>query len=171
MTEQQLQARKNRNIQRYWNFIRHVLKNSPAATNNFKAQKRVISGVFYDVHHIIPLELGGTNAPWNLVLLTKKQHLFAHNILNRIFDRPKEVIKRLDYVANINDMYLMKTHSKVSILKWLNTVKNRELAETCTKFCTGRLDRKTALIVLNEFVKRGMFAEFHKAKPEEKKKK
>ena len=171
MTEQEKQSRKQRNIRRYWNFIRETLKTAPQVTNNFAAQKRVINGVFYDVHHIIPKELGGSNSSWNLILLTKKQHLFAHNILNRIFDRPNEIIKRLDYVANINEMYLMKTHNKVSILKWLNTVKNRELAETVTKFCTGRLDRKTALIVLNEFVKRGMFAEFHKAKPEEKKKK
>lgn len=72
MTEQQLQARKQRNIRRYWNFIKYTLKHSPEATNNFKAQKRVINGVYYDVHHIIPQELGGTNASWNLILLTKK---------------------------------------------------------------------------------------------------
>ena len=171
MTEQQLQARKTRNIKRYWAFIKHMLKVNPPATHGFNQQKRVINGVFYDAHHIIPQELGGTNAAWNLVMLTKKQHLFAHNILNRIFNRPNEIIKRLDYVANINDMYLMKTHGKVSIPKWLNTVKNQELADVARKFSCGRIDRKTALIVLNEFVKRGAFAEFHKAKTVEKKKK
>lgn len=169
MTEKELQARKRRNIKRYWNFIRTTLMTSPAATKNFAAQQRVINGVFYDVHHIIPKELGGSNSPWNLILLTKKQHLFAHNILNRIFDRPKEIIGNLDQVANVNDIYLMKTHPKVNIAKWLNTVKNQELAYVLKKFANGQVDRKTCVKLLNEFVKLGKLAEYRKV-PEEKKK-
>ena len=73
MTEQQLQARKTRNIKRYWAFIKHMLKVNPPATHGFNQQKRVINGVFYDAHHIIPQELGGTNAAWNLVMLPASQ--------------------------------------------------------------------------------------------------
>jgi len=160
-----------RNLRRYWNFIKHVLKTNPAVTTNFKAAKRVIGGIYYDVHHIIPLEMGGTNSSWNLVYLSKKQHLFAHNILNRIFGRHNEVIKRLDYITYINDIYLMERHAKVSIQKWLNGVKNQRLAQTLRPLTTGKLDRKSCLMVLKEFVKCGAMSEYHKAEPKKEKKK
>lgn len=169
MTEQEKQSRKQRNIRRYWNFIRETLKTAPQATSNFAAQKRVINGVFYDVHHIIPKELGGSNSSWNLILLTKKQHLFAHNILNRIFDRPNEIIGNLDRVANVNDIYLMNTHPKVNVAKWLTTVKNQELAFVLKKFANGQVDRKTCIKLINEFVKLGKLSEYRKAPVEKQK--
>ena len=171
MTEQEKQSRKQRNIKRYWKFISEVLKTAPPATQNFAAQKRVINGVFYDVHHIIPKELRkeSSNASWNLILLTKKQHLLAHNILNRIFDRPNEIINHLDRVAYVNDVYLMNNHPKVNVAKWLTTVKNQELAYVLKKFANGQVDRKTCIKLINEFVKLGKLSEYHKA-PEETKK-
>lgn len=37
--------------------------------------------VYYELHHIIPKTLGGTNAKSNLVLLTAKEHYVAHKLL------------------------------------------------------------------------------------------
>lgn len=164
MTEQQIHARKQRNIQRYWKFIRAVLKTSPAVTRCFNKQSRVIGKLCYDVHHIIPKELGGTDAHWNLVLLTKKQHMLAHNILNRVFGRQNEVINHLDSLASVNTVRQLKVYGKnVSITKWLNTVKNRELASKIrTIIEQNQIGHKQALSLLESLAKVGAFSQVNR---------
>ena len=38
----------------------------------------------YEIHHIIPKSIGGTNAKNNLVKLTLKEHLIAHKYLSKM---------------------------------------------------------------------------------------
>lgn len=49
---------------------------------NKKVLKRD-SDVYYEVHHIIPKYMGGSNEKTNLVLLTAREHLLAHWLLTR----------------------------------------------------------------------------------------
>lgn len=39
----------------------------------------------YEIHHIIPRSLGGSDHPYNLVYLTPREHYTAHHILARIY--------------------------------------------------------------------------------------
>jgi hypothetical protein len=49
-----------------------------------RKQKQNIKG-YYETHHIIPKALGGTNEKSNLIKLTAYEHLFAHELLARIY--------------------------------------------------------------------------------------
>lgn len=42
-------------------------------------------GYYTEIHHIIPISLGGTNDTSNLVLLTYREHIIAHMLLMRIY--------------------------------------------------------------------------------------
>ena len=50
------------------------------------AQKRKpITGSFYEVHHIIPRSMGGSNSKDNLVKLTPREHFIAHRLLTKMY--------------------------------------------------------------------------------------
>ena len=40
---------------------------------------------YFEVHHIIPKSIGGTDEPDNLVKLTPEEHFIAHLLLHKIF--------------------------------------------------------------------------------------
>ena len=56
----------------------HHLKQYYKFIENLKNQ--IVEG-YVEVHHIIPVSLGGTNNPTNLIKLTSRQHFIAHWIL------------------------------------------------------------------------------------------
>lgn len=39
----------------------------------------------YEVHHIIPRSMGGSDKPFNLIYLTPREHFTAHHILARLY--------------------------------------------------------------------------------------
>ena len=43
--------------------------------------RSTLNGEYYENHHIIPKSLGGCNSNYNLVLLTAREHFFAHLLL------------------------------------------------------------------------------------------
>lgn len=49
--------------------------------NRAKNQDRTKGVIYYELHHIIPKSLGGTNDKTNLVLLTFKEHIVCHMLL------------------------------------------------------------------------------------------
>jgi hypothetical protein len=49
-----------------------------------KAQTRVNDFDYYEIHHILPKSLGGTNAVANLVRLTAKEHFVCHRLLAKM---------------------------------------------------------------------------------------
>jgi hypothetical protein len=51
-----------------------------------RANGRLKTGGKYELHHIVPRSLGGTNDPQNCVYLTYKEHFLAHWLLTRITD-------------------------------------------------------------------------------------
>ena len=50
-----------------------------------RAQSRTISSG-YEIHHILPKSLGGSNTKSNLVKLTLREHFLAHRLLTKMFD-------------------------------------------------------------------------------------
>ncbi len=44
-------------------------------------QRKKKQGTYYERHHVVPVSLGGTNSPDNLVLLTAKEHFLVHKLL------------------------------------------------------------------------------------------
>lgn len=47
---------------------------------------------YYEKHHIVPKSLGGQNKKDNLVLLTYREHIIAHKLLIRIYNRNQKMI-------------------------------------------------------------------------------
>lgn len=56
---------------------------------NAKKQNRSKLNNYYELHHIIPKSLGGTNDKSNLVLLTPEEHYTAHYYLWKFTDTPQ----------------------------------------------------------------------------------
>jgi hypothetical protein len=61
--------------QNYENYIKYV-----KTLNREKGD-----GIYYELHHIIPESLNGTNNNDNLVLLTAREHFLAHYLLCKIY--------------------------------------------------------------------------------------
>lgn len=59
----------------YWNVIKQAI-----SREDIKGTK----GIDYEVHHIIPKSIGGSNKTYNLVKLTIREHIFVHDILSHI---------------------------------------------------------------------------------------
>lgn len=71
-----------------------------------KQNRKKRSGVHYELHHIVPVCLGGKgntkktpNHP-NLVLLTAKEHYIAHRLLALAHPREEKLQKCLDYPSS-----------------------------------------------------------------------
>jgi hypothetical protein len=75
---------------------------------------------FYEVHHIIPRSLGGSDDKSNLVKLTPKEHFFAHLLLSRITQGAKQ----------IKMMYALNMMAGVTNSRKLITSKQYELAKS-----------------------------------------
>lgn len=65
------------------------------------------TGDGFNLHHIIPKCLGGTNDPSNLVKLTYKEHLVAHHLLHKIYPSNK----------GLAHAFLMMTRSKTKYFR------------------------------------------------------
>jgi hypothetical protein len=49
-----------------------------------RKNRKLIDGEYYEIHHITPKSMGGTNKPSNLIKLTAREHFIAHWLLWRI---------------------------------------------------------------------------------------
>ena len=52
-----------------------------------KRQKDPITEGYYETHHIVPLSLGGSNNPDNLVKLSAREHFICHYLLAKMFEK------------------------------------------------------------------------------------
>ncbi len=87
-------------------------------------------GKYYELHHIVPVFLGGTNDKSNLILLTLYEHVLAHYLLAIENENNKKV-----YAGNINSAWLI-FHARSSyknkrqeIEKWLKDGNAQKLTE------------------------------------------
>lgn len=87
-------------------------------------------GKYYELHHIVPVFLGGTNDKSNLILLTLYEHVLAHYLLAIENENNKKV-----YAGNINSAWLI-LHARSSykdkrqeIEEWLKDGNAQKLTE------------------------------------------
>ena len=53
-------------------------------------ERETIDG-YYEIHHIIPKSVGGSNTDDNLVKLTLREHYFAHELLVKVYPESEEL--------------------------------------------------------------------------------
>lgn len=58
---------------------------------------------YYEVHHIIPKCLGGSNSKENLVLLTGREHFLAHYLLTKIYPENEKLLFAFIGMKRISD--------------------------------------------------------------------
>lgn len=98
-----------------------------------KSKSRAKGGKeYYELHHILPKSMGGTNEKENLILLTLQEHVLAHYLLAL----ENEAINKKFYYANIYAAWLIingtgKTNKNkiVEIQEWLKDEKAQKLTE------------------------------------------
>lgn len=61
-------------------------------TNLIKKAKLRTLNEYYEVHHILPRCLGGTDDPQNLVKLTPEEHYVAHQLLVKIYPENEKLV-------------------------------------------------------------------------------
>ena len=54
-----------------------------------KQRKIYDTNQYYEIHHIKPKCMGGSNSKWNLVKLYAREHYIAHGLLVKIYKNTK----------------------------------------------------------------------------------
>ena len=106
----------------YYNIINN-------AKNQYRSKRK---DVYYEVHHIIPRALGGTDADDNLVLLTYKEHLLCHWLLYKFTNDTDKTKMSFAFWAMCN---LKNKHHqrKITPLRILETAKLAHIKEMSNK--------------------------------------
>lgn len=68
----------------YQKIYEQIILNAQSQSR-IKLNKQDPNYVYYERHHIVPRALGGSDDPYNLVLLTAKEHFVAHKLLIKIY--------------------------------------------------------------------------------------
>lgn len=65
------------------------------------AENREISG-YNEKHHIIPRSMGGSDASWNIVRLSLREHYICHQLLVKIYENesPNQIFAVEAFYAN-----------------------------------------------------------------------
>lgn len=50
-----------------------------------KIEKITIEAGYYEIHHVLPRSMGGSNAQENLIALSVRDHIFAHSLLAKAY--------------------------------------------------------------------------------------
>lgn len=74
------------------------------------------NGEYFELHHIIPKSLGGSNLINNLVLLTAREHFICHWLLVKIYPRGSDAFGKMLYafwrMQSINDIHRRYIYSR-----------------------------------------------------------
>lgn len=71
--------------------------------NNARSQDRSKSESYFELHHVQPKSLGGSNKQDNLILLTAREHFLCHLLLTKMFDAGT-----IEYYKMLHSFMLMK---------------------------------------------------------------
>jgi len=94
-----------------------------------KAKKQVLPEETYvERHHILPVSIGGSNDPNNIVKLTARQHYFAHKLLVKIYEQKCSVPG-----TDKTPYYKMLRAFTAMIWFWGNSTKNMRKPNICSK--------------------------------------
>lgn len=95
--------------------------------------KKELEG-YYEIHHIIPKCLGGTNDKDNLVLLTVKEHIICHLLLTRIYpNNSKLLFSVISFLQGDSNSNKIRNSSNLISLKtatfireeWIKSLKGK----------------------------------------------
>ena len=66
--------------------------------------RKTLATDFYEIHHILPKSIGGSDEESNLIKLTPREHFFAHLLLSRMFtgDEKIKMTHALGMMSGIN---------------------------------------------------------------------
>lgn len=108
------------------------------------ANRKKGHGIYYELHHIIPKCLGGSNLKENLVLLTGREHFIAHQLLTRIYpDTPKLIFAlHMMTVGGINQIRNNRQYAWIKEL-WVARLSDRHVSvETRKKMSDSQTGKK-----------------------------
>ncbi len=103
--------------------------------------RRKDGNMYYEIHHIYPRCLGGSDDVENLILLTSREHFLAHYLLMKIYKDNKEfyqLVKAFTCMTRMNKSQLRYVNSKLydygkklwsSYMKENNPMKDLEIAK------------------------------------------
>lgn len=98
--------------------------------NSIRKKKRPEENVDYEIHHILPRSLGGTDDENNLILLTYREHYLAHFLLWKIY-KNKEMMYSFWLMNNVKSKIKFKINSRVYESLKKEFVKNQEKKVVC----------------------------------------
>jgi hypothetical protein len=116
--------------------------------SNAKKEFRQKGGhVYYELHHILPKNMGGSDEKENLVLLTIGEHVYAHYLLALECEQNKN---HQGYVANIQAAWLVchgkskfSNWKKIKLEEWLMDEEAQKIsAELKIKFLENKKNEK-----------------------------
>ena len=99
----------------------------------------------YEIHHIIPRTLHGTNSEENLIILTLREHFMSHYMLHKIYGgRMSYAFKAMCDFKRYKDYTISaREYEKLKTL----------FANTISEFTKKRFENPNARIYLSEFQK------------------
>lgn len=83
--------------------------------------KKVLSE-YHEKHHIFPKCLGGDDSDENLVLLTYREHIIAHLLLNKLYPNNKDLLRAISFMLEVDRF---DDENNIITIK----IKNTKLAE------------------------------------------
>jgi hypothetical protein len=95
---------------------------------NRAAGRKKKTGEYYELHHIIPRCLGGTDSKKNLVYLTGREHYIAHLCLVKIYPRNMKLVKAA--VMMCCESHLRQNRSGNRIYEWLRKKHQAAMSES-----------------------------------------
>lgn len=83
---------------------------------NAKKQTRQKGITYYELHHIIPKSMGGTNKKENLVLLTPKEHFICHRLLIEIYKND-----HIKYISMLRAFIMLASKNNHQTKRYINS--------------------------------------------------
>lgn len=145
-------------------------------------EDQTIKDEYFEYHHIIPKHKGGTNDESNLIKLTYRQHILAHLLLYRIYNRPEDLAayrlmrgiscnKKQEIGKMIGEKHKQSGHiyklgNKNKQTNWINNIKTKDSLSKGGKVA-GRIAKETGQILsirTTEYCRQGGVTQGNKAK-------
>ena len=131
---------------KYYNWY-YNLMDSRSKLNRVKLPKENPNYVYYELHHITPKSLGGSNDKSNLVLLTPQEHFVAHLLLTKF-------TTGLDNTKMNSALFLMSHSKKIKSInsKIYEKLKISHINYT-SKLMTGHIHKKSTKLKISKALK------------------
>ena len=93
-----------------------------------KAKSRTLMIEYYELHHIVPRCMGGTDELTNIVKLTGREHFTAHLLLTKIYPNNDKLLFAAAMMCASN--IILAGRSKNKMYSWLKVKRNQALSRT-----------------------------------------